>query len=163
MTAYVGTLTPSSLHYERHHAGIPTIDPAQHRLVIHGMVDRPISLSMAEIKRLPSVTRTLVLIAGKQTSYEVPLLEAKVTAPRLVRRWPSWGPWLVLAGGGAMVGGGALGYAAARTNFASYDRAIAARCPHGCDAAALAADPDLQRRRSRGDTEQTVAISLTPD
>ena len=36
----VGTLTPSSLHYERHHSGIPTIDPAQHRLVIHGMVDR---------------------------------------------------------------------------------------------------------------------------
>src|SRR6266849_6490296 len=28
----VGTLTPSSLHYERHHAGIPTIDPARHRL-----------------------------------------------------------------------------------------------------------------------------------
>ena len=34
----VGTLTPSSLHYERHHAGIPTIDPAQHRLVIGGSV-----------------------------------------------------------------------------------------------------------------------------
>jgi sulfane dehydrogenase subunit SoxC len=50
----VGTLTPSSLHYERHHAGIPTIDPAQHRLVIHGMVNRPLSLSVAEIKRLPS-------------------------------------------------------------------------------------------------------------
>src|SRR5262245_65604723 len=49
----VGTLTPSALHYERHHAGIPTIDPAQHRLVIHGMVDRPLSLSMADIKRLP--------------------------------------------------------------------------------------------------------------
>ena len=60
----VGTLTPSSLHYERHHAGIPTIDPARHRLVIHGMVDRPLSLSMAEIRRLPSVTRTLVLECG---------------------------------------------------------------------------------------------------
>src|SRR5215475_9861456 len=35
----VGTLTPSSLHYERHHAGIPNIDPVRHRLVIHGMVD----------------------------------------------------------------------------------------------------------------------------
>ena len=42
----VGTLTPSSLHYERHHAGIPTIDPAQHRLVIHGMVDRPLVFTM---------------------------------------------------------------------------------------------------------------------
>ena len=53
----VGIVTPSSLHYERHHSGIPTIDPARHRLVIHGMVDRPLSLSMAEIRRLPSVTR----------------------------------------------------------------------------------------------------------
>ena len=66
----VGTLTPSSLHYERHHAGIPTIDPAQHRLVIHGMVERPIALSMAEIKRLPSVTRTLVLECGGNSAGE---------------------------------------------------------------------------------------------
>src|SRR4051812_21625327 len=32
-----GILTPSSLHYERHHAGVPKIDPAQHRLLIHGL------------------------------------------------------------------------------------------------------------------------------
>src|SRR5947208_7804514 len=60
----VGTLTPSSLHYERHHSGIPTIDPARHRLVIHGMVDRPLSLSMADLRRLPSVTPTLLLECG---------------------------------------------------------------------------------------------------
>jgi len=66
----VGTLTPSSLHYERHHAGIPTIDPAQHRLVIHGLVDRPLSLSMADLKRLPSVTRTLVLECGGNSAGE---------------------------------------------------------------------------------------------
>jgi len=66
----VGTLTPSALHYERHHAGIPTIDPAQHRLVVHGMVDRPLSLSMADIRRLPSVTRTLVLECGGNSAGE---------------------------------------------------------------------------------------------
>ena len=66
----VGTLTPSSLHYERHHAGIPSIDPAQHRLVIHGMVNRPLSLSVAEIKRLPSVSRTLVLECGGNSGSE---------------------------------------------------------------------------------------------
>src|SRR5437762_13161521 len=66
----VGTVTPSSLHYERHHAGIPTIDPSRHRIVIHGMVDRPLSLSMAEIKRLPSVTRTLVLECGGNSAGE---------------------------------------------------------------------------------------------
>jgi len=66
----VGTLTPSSLHYERHHSGIPTIDPAQHRLVIHGMVNRPLSLTVAEIKRLPSVSRTLVLECGGNSGSE---------------------------------------------------------------------------------------------
>src|SRR5713226_5867825 len=66
----VGTLTPSSLHYERHHAGIPTIDPARHRLVIHGMVDRPLSLTMADIRRLPSVSRTLVLECGGNSASE---------------------------------------------------------------------------------------------
>jgi sulfane dehydrogenase subunit SoxC len=66
----VGTLTPSSLHYERHHAGIPTIDPSRHRLVIHGMVDRPLSLTMSEIRRLPSVTRTLVLECGGNSASE---------------------------------------------------------------------------------------------
>jgi sulfane dehydrogenase subunit SoxC len=66
----VGTLTPSSLHYERHHSGIPNIDPAQHRLVIHGMVSRPLSLNVAEIKRLPSVSRTLVLECGGNSGSE---------------------------------------------------------------------------------------------
>jgi sulfane dehydrogenase subunit SoxC len=66
----VGILTPSSLHYERHHSGIPTIDPAGHRLVIHGLVDRPLSLSMAEIRRLPSVTRILALECGGNSGSE---------------------------------------------------------------------------------------------
>jgi sulfane dehydrogenase subunit SoxC len=66
----VGTLTPSALHYERHHAGIPTIDPSSHRLVIHGLVERPLSLSMADIKRLPSISRTLVLECGGNSAGE---------------------------------------------------------------------------------------------
>ena len=52
-----GILTPSSLHFERHHAGVPKIDPTQHRLLIHGMVDHPLILTMEEIHRLPSVSR----------------------------------------------------------------------------------------------------------
>jgi sulfane dehydrogenase subunit SoxC len=66
----VGTITPSALHYERHHSGIPTIDPATHRLVIHGLVDRPLSLSMADIKRLASVTRIMVLECGGNSAGE---------------------------------------------------------------------------------------------
>ncbi|GJD72119.1 hypothetical protein CFIICLFH_0330 [Methylobacterium goesingense] len=53
----VGNITPSGLHFERHHGGIPTIDPARHGLVLHGMVDTPKRFSMDDIKRLPSVTR----------------------------------------------------------------------------------------------------------
>jgi len=48
-----GTITPSSLH----HAGVPVIDPSQHRLVIHGLVEQPLSFSMEDLKRFPSVTR----------------------------------------------------------------------------------------------------------
>jgi sulfane dehydrogenase subunit SoxC len=66
----VGIVTPSALHYERHHSGIPTIDPARHRLVIHGMVDRPLSLSMTDIRRLPSVTRILALECGGNSGGE---------------------------------------------------------------------------------------------
>ena len=66
----LGTVTPSALHYERHHSGIPTIDPASHHLVIHGLVDRPLSISMAEIKRLPSVTRIMVLECGGNSAGE---------------------------------------------------------------------------------------------
>lgn len=52
-----GIITPSSLHFERHHSGVPQIDPAAHTLTIHGLVDRPLVLSVEEIKRLPSVSR----------------------------------------------------------------------------------------------------------
>ena len=51
-----GILTPSALHFERHHAGVPSIDPDDHRLLIHGLVERPLILTVAELKRLPSVS-----------------------------------------------------------------------------------------------------------
>jgi len=57
LAAQIGNLTPSGLHYERHHGGIPTIDPARHELIVHGMVDTPKKFTVADIKRLPSVTR----------------------------------------------------------------------------------------------------------
>lgn len=52
-----GNLTPSGLHYERHHGGIPAIDPAKHFLYVHGMVDEAKKFSIADILRLPSITR----------------------------------------------------------------------------------------------------------
>ena len=55
----VGVITPSALHYVGTTRGsyIPDIDPQEHRLMIHGMVDRPLTFTMEDLKRLPSVTR----------------------------------------------------------------------------------------------------------
>ena len=55
----VGVITPSSLHYVATTRGsfMPDIDPKQHTLMIHGLVDRPLTFTMEDLKRLPSVTR----------------------------------------------------------------------------------------------------------
>ena len=53
-----GTITPADLHFQRHHNGIPAIDPAKHTLTIHGLVERPLEFTLDELKRFPSVTRT---------------------------------------------------------------------------------------------------------
>lgn len=58
LQALTGTLTPADLHFTRIHAGVPAIDPAKHTLLIHGLVDRPLELTLADLKRFPSVTRT---------------------------------------------------------------------------------------------------------
>lgn len=52
-----GVMTPSGLHFERHHAGIPAIDPRTHELILHGMVDAPMRFTMDDIKRLPAHSR----------------------------------------------------------------------------------------------------------
>jgi sulfane dehydrogenase subunit SoxC len=53
----VGIITPSSLHFERHHSGVPSLDPSRHGLLLHGAVTRPISFSIDDLRRLPSVSR----------------------------------------------------------------------------------------------------------
>lgn len=52
-----GTLTPNDLHFTRHHAGIPAIDPATWSLTVHGLVERPLVFTLDDLKRLPSVSR----------------------------------------------------------------------------------------------------------
>jgi sulfane dehydrogenase subunit SoxC len=67
----VGVITPSSLHYVATTRGsfLPDIDPREHRLMIHGLVDRPLTFTMEDLKRLPSVTRLHFLeCAGNRTS-----------------------------------------------------------------------------------------------
>ena len=52
-----GIITPNGLFFERYHAGRPDVDPDQHRLMIHGLVERPLMLTMKDIVRFPSVSR----------------------------------------------------------------------------------------------------------
>ncbi|HEV7966887.1 MAG TPA: sulfite dehydrogenase [Candidatus Acidoferrales bacterium] len=52
-----GTITPAGLHFERHHNGVPDIDPGQHQLFIHGMVKRPLVFSLDALMRYPMETR----------------------------------------------------------------------------------------------------------
>src|SRR5438874_557140 len=52
-----GIITPNGLVYERHHGGTPDIDPKTHRLVIHGMVKQPLSFTMDDLVRYPSVSK----------------------------------------------------------------------------------------------------------
>jgi len=51
-----GIITPSAVVFERYHAGLPRVNPHEHRLMIHGMVERPIILSMEDLMRFPSVS-----------------------------------------------------------------------------------------------------------
>jgi sulfane dehydrogenase subunit SoxC len=51
-----GIITPSGVVFERYHAGLPAVNPNVHKLMIHGMVDRPIILSMDDLMRFPSVS-----------------------------------------------------------------------------------------------------------
>ncbi len=65
-----GTITPNGLFFERHHAGVPAINPDAHRLMVHGMVERPLLLSMNDLLRYPSVSRVHYLECSGNSSAE---------------------------------------------------------------------------------------------
>ena len=56
-----GIITPSDVHYERHHAGVPLIDPRRYTLTLHGMVDRQTVFTLDDLKRFPSMSRIMFL------------------------------------------------------------------------------------------------------
>jgi len=59
-----GTITPSGLHFERHHSGIPDIDPDRHRLLIHGLVKRPLVFSLETLARYRMESRIAFIECG---------------------------------------------------------------------------------------------------
>jgi len=69
-----GIVTPSGLHFERHHQGWWDIDPRQHRLMLNGsdagLMKRPMVFTLDELMRLPSVSRFHFIECGANTGME---------------------------------------------------------------------------------------------
>jgi sulfane dehydrogenase subunit SoxC len=67
-----GIITPSDLHFYVNHeyGAIPVIDPKKFRLLVHGMVERPVMLTLDEIKLLPSVSRVHFIECGGNGNLE---------------------------------------------------------------------------------------------
>lgn len=71
---FSGTLTPTDLQFQRHHGGIAQVDPRTYRLLLHGLVERPLQFSLDELRRFPSVSRVhFVECAGNgRKAYRAP-------------------------------------------------------------------------------------------
>ncbi|MFM7633524.1 MAG: sulfite dehydrogenase, partial [Betaproteobacteria bacterium] len=65
-----GIITPSGLHFERHHAGWHDIDPREHRLMINGLVSSAKVYTMADLMRLPSVSRMHFIECGANSAMD---------------------------------------------------------------------------------------------
>ncbi len=59
-----GMITPNGLHFERHHNGVPPIDPQLHRLLIHGMVKKPLVFKLDDLLQYPMVSRMCFVECG---------------------------------------------------------------------------------------------------
>ena len=59
-----GSITPNGLHYERHHNGVPQIDPKHHKLLIHGLVEKELFFTMDDLMRYPRRSQTCFVECG---------------------------------------------------------------------------------------------------
>lgn len=88
----IGIITPSSLHYvvSRFRNTPPDIDPQEHRLLIHGLVDRPLIFTLAELKRLPCVSRIYFLECAGNGS---PVERRNAKTVQETHGWTSCSEW----------------------------------------------------------------------
>ena len=69
-----GIITPSGLCFERHHSGVAEINPAEHRLMINGLVDKPLVFTMDDIKRMPRINKIHFLECAANSGMEWQLI-----------------------------------------------------------------------------------------
>ena len=65
-----GIITPNGLCFERHHGGAADVNPADHRLMIHGLVDKPLIFTVDDIKRFPRTNRVHFLECAANSGME---------------------------------------------------------------------------------------------
>lgn len=65
-----GIITPNGLCFERHHAGVAEVDPAEHRLMINGLVDRPLVFTMQDLMRFPRENHVYFLECAANSGME---------------------------------------------------------------------------------------------
>jgi sulfane dehydrogenase subunit SoxC len=65
-----GTITPQGCAFERHHSGAIELSKEDYRLMINGLVDRPLVFTYADLERFPRVTRTFFLECAANTGME---------------------------------------------------------------------------------------------
>ena len=91
-----GTITPSDLMFERHHAGVAMIDPKRYKLLIHGLVDEAMIFTLDDLERLPSVSRVhfLECSGNGRNGYRDPKPDL---SPQMIDGLTSNGEWTGVA------------------------------------------------------------------
>ena len=166
-----GTLTPNALFYEIHFGGIPAIDPSEHRLLVHGLVERPTLFTMDDLKRFPAVSVTHFLECAGNSFSEWTEASMSPTV-QLSHGWTSSAEWTgvplatVLREVGIKPGGGwilAEGADAAGLNRSiptakAMADGVLVYAANGEDSASLAGlSPAPPAPRLRGEHEHQVA------
>jgi sulfane dehydrogenase subunit SoxC len=89
-----GIITPSDLHFERHHGGVPAIDPKAYTLLVHGMVERPMVFTLDDLKRFPgrSVIRFIECSGNGGRTYRRDGVSPELT-PQMIDGLTSTSEW----------------------------------------------------------------------
>ena len=65
-----GIITPNGLCFERHHGGVAEVDPAEHRIMINGLVDRELVFTMEDLMRFPRENHVYFLECAANSGME---------------------------------------------------------------------------------------------
>jgi sulfane dehydrogenase subunit SoxC len=65
-----GIITPNGLCFERHHAGVAEVDPAEYRLMINGLVERELVFTLEDLMRFPRENRIYFLECAANSGME---------------------------------------------------------------------------------------------